>query len=506
MKLLAMSLQKSVFILCLVTLLPHLASGTRKYVPDDYPTIQQAINGINSVDSIIVRQGTYQENLVITNKVVKLFSEYIFTNDTATISQTIIDGNQVNRVVYIENNNFQLCIIKGFTIQNGRSNNGGGILCYNTEIVRLENCKIHQNVSTGCGGGISISYNISNVTISDCEITDNYASDEGGGVIVGYYCRVSINNCLISGNNSMEAGGGIYNEAMPEALDYKFGLSINRCIVTNNWAPNGGGFANAWFPNEVKIISSTFYNNRANNNPEIGIWGENTIWVINTIIYNDSALVRNVMGMGAYGGLMRFYNSLVYGGENTIEHEGPYDSLIYSSTNMDTIPCFVDPSNGDFHLEPFSPCIDSAIDTWILPPHEVQPGERIWISIDHVQQLAPEGSVLAGDELVNILPDQYYGAMPDIGKFEYFPPVSVKELQEHESILVYPNPTRDKLNIQLLDEAEKSLWSIFDLRGNVIFHGTIAKNNPLINLDLSGLSAGFYFLKREDEVYKIVKY
>ncbi|MCK9400235.1 MAG: T9SS type A sorting domain-containing protein [Bacteroidales bacterium] len=498
------SFKKLVLILFLIALLPHLASGTRKYVPDDYPTIQEAINSINAVDSVIVRPGFYQENLVITNKVVKLFSEYIFTNDTAVISQTIIDGNQANTAIYINNNNFQLCVINGFTIQNGRSDWGGGIMCWENSTVRIENCHVRNNFSTGYGGGIATAGN-SQVNIENCEIMNNSATNEGGGVEVGNFSRVSISDCIISGNYG-QYGGGIYNCTIPLASEYKFGLAVNRCIFTNNSAYAGGGFANAWVPNEAKIVNSTFYNNQASNSPEIFIWGGNSIWVINTIIYNDSALVRDVMGIGAYGGLMRFDYSLIYGGESTIIHNDTSALLIYSETNIDTIPCFVDSSNGDFHLESLSPCIDAAIDFWYIPALEVQPGEIFFFRIGDVLEVAPEGSILAGDTLVYIPPDEYYGSMPDMGAFEYYPPISVKEFQVHERLFIYPNPVRNKLNIKLPADSKKSQLSLIDLEGHLLFEENINVNEPIITLDVSGLSSGFYFLKRGDEVYKIVKY
>jgi len=39
------------------------AKSATIYVPDDYPTIQGAVNAANSGDTIIVRDGTYTENV-----------------------------------------------------------------------------------------------------------------------------------------------------------------------------------------------------------------------------------------------------------------------------------------------------------------------------------------------------------------------------------------------------------------------------------------------------------
>ncbi|MBP7678803.1 MAG: T9SS type A sorting domain-containing protein [Bacteroidales bacterium] len=486
----------SVLFLFIIALMPLIASGIRKYVPDDYPTIQEAINNIDPFDTIVVRPGIYNENLVITDKSVNLFSEFFIANDTSVISQTIIDGNQAGRVIYVNNNNFQSCIINGFTIRNGMANSGGGILCSNHSLVRIEHCKVRQNSSTEYGGGIGVLWNWSIVTISDCEITNNTASTSGGGVVVGNFTRVSITDCLISGNYSGGEGGGIWNCTAPAALDYKFGLSVNRCVITNNTAYFGGGFVNVWTPNEAKIINSTFYNNHANEYSEIGTYGGNSLWIVNTIIYNDSALISHVIGMGAlYSSTMRFDNCLIFGGEGTIHLAGNDEILIYSPTNIDTIPYFVDSLNGDFHPEPFSPCIDKAIDTMFIHPHVVQPGEYFHIRIGDVFQIAEVGSVLAGDSLVYIPPDQYYGLMPDIGAFEYNPPITVDEIQQAGGLLIYPNPARNVLTIILPEESDKSRLSIVDLNGKILYEEIIASNAPLITLDISFLSPGMYIVR-----------
>ena len=45
------------------------------YVPDDYPTIQGAINAAVDFDTIIVRPGTYVENIDFAGKAITVKSE-----------------------------------------------------------------------------------------------------------------------------------------------------------------------------------------------------------------------------------------------------------------------------------------------------------------------------------------------------------------------------------------------------------------------------------------------
>lgn len=76
-------------------------------VPDDYSTIQKAINVASSGDTIYVRAGIYYENLFI-NKGISLIGE--------GPSNTIIDGAESVCVVAIVANH---STIKGFTLRNG---------------------------------------------------------------------------------------------------------------------------------------------------------------------------------------------------------------------------------------------------------------------------------------------------------------------------------------------------------------------------------------------------
>jgi pectin methylesterase-like acyl-CoA thioesterase len=53
---------------------PVKAEPTTIVVPDDYPTIQEAINAATPGDTIFVRAETYYENVVV-NKTVSLIGE-----------------------------------------------------------------------------------------------------------------------------------------------------------------------------------------------------------------------------------------------------------------------------------------------------------------------------------------------------------------------------------------------------------------------------------------------
>ena len=61
--------------LCGVLFLPAVARSLLRIVPDQFPTIQSALNAANPEDSIMVRAGTYVEALTLSGKDVTLFGE-----------------------------------------------------------------------------------------------------------------------------------------------------------------------------------------------------------------------------------------------------------------------------------------------------------------------------------------------------------------------------------------------------------------------------------------------
>jgi hypothetical protein len=72
-------------------------------VPDDYPTIQEAINNANEGDTVFVTNGTYCENVVV-NKTIVLTGE--------SSENTVVDGGGVGTVVQVNSD--------GVTIETAR--------------------------------------------------------------------------------------------------------------------------------------------------------------------------------------------------------------------------------------------------------------------------------------------------------------------------------------------------------------------------------------------------
>lgn len=220
-------------IMCLLVILSLLKFGnTAKAspkiieVPNDYGTIQAAINNADSGDTIFVHSGTYLENIVV-SKPVSLIGE--------DRNSTIVNGGFSRNVINVTANNV---VIEGFTIKySGTNAQDSGIFVENRNHV-----VVRGNMLTGNNNGISLSICTDN-TISNNMIlsNDNY----------GVYLYSSANNIVsnndISGNDNgvslfYSAGNTVFANFASENLYGLFLLSsINNVVAANNISSNGFG-------------------------------------------------------------------------------------------------------------------------------------------------------------------------------------------------------------------------------------------------------------------------
>ena len=219
---------------CMLTLafnIQPVKAGTI-IVPDDYPTIQEAIDAASPRDTIFVKAGTYYEHLSI-NKSISLIGE--------DRNLTVIDGSGTGNVVTVTASNV---IINNFTIQ--RSGSGGwsaGI-----RVNSIGNCNITRNKIENNNFGIYL-YESSNNTISENDITANfcgvrlYLSSHNtlsknnvtaitANDFYGIYLDRSSNNTLIGNTITKNSEVGIW-------LDY----SSYNVLTGNQMSDNGKNFA-----------------------------------------------------------------------------------------------------------------------------------------------------------------------------------------------------------------------------------------------------------------------
>jgi len=84
--------------------------------------------------------------------------------------------------------------------------------------------------------------------------------------------------------------------------------------------------------------------------------------------------------------------------------------------------------------------------------------------------------------------------------------VGIVTITNHE-LRIYPNPTNGKLTIRYEESEMSSEIEVFDVVGRKLLSYTplSSHSSPLIEIDISHLSAGLYFLKVDGKTVKVVK-
>jgi hypothetical protein len=195
-------------------------------VPDEFSTIQDAINVSRAGDTILVGPGTYTYAGAEPNSpVIRLLGRAVTLRSTDGPESTILDGEGLRQVVVCSSNESAETVIEGFTITGGDSDWGGGIFC----------------------GGSSPTFN-------NCIITGNTASMRGGGAYC-YQGNPSFNSCVLDANIS-DLGGGLYTANGSPVL--------TGCTLKNNTAAATGGALYA-SSGGLSVVSSTLCHNQPNN-------------------------------------------------------------------------------------------------------------------------------------------------------------------------------------------------------------------------------------------------
>ena len=294
--------------------------GAMYIVPDDYIHIDMAIAMCNDGDTIVVRQGTYNEYIDFRGKALSVVSEYYFSGNPLHIAQTVISGGNSGRpVIFQSGENWNSRLI-GFTITDGDASlaEGGGILCSGASPtlshLRITNCTASEGGAIACLN--------STARISSCEIFQNNASTSGGGILLHTNSNVNIENSLIYNNSSM-IGGGI-------AGQLSNGKVIN-CTIINNNSTNtifGGG---------------------------IDCYGATDFIVINSIVFdNSSPQIINSQNMWIH------YSDI----QETVQSDA--GAMLDEQNNFSSDPVFVNPAQSDYSLSTASPCIDAGIASTVI--------------------------------------------------------------------------------------------------------------------------------------------
>ncbi len=250
-------------------------------VPDDYPSITAAVGNASAGDTILVKSGTYNENVYIDKS---LLVEGVDSANTIVVGQ----GGAVNTFVF--NITAENVLVSGFTIES--ANYSASNLYASGVAVAANNCTVTDNkilnVYRGiyCGGWGNYSGSISQTTITDNNISgalsngimvyggsgnvisnNNLVACKSTAIIIDGYSNVVSNNNL-NGNSRGIGIRSTYSAIFGNKITYcaNWGMyfeSPNSVIEANYIANNRWGiFLSPAFPPQ----NNTFYHNDFVNN------------------------------------------------------------------------------------------------------------------------------------------------------------------------------------------------------------------------------------------------
>jgi parallel beta-helix repeat protein len=223
-------------------------------VPDNYTTIQGAINNASSGATIFVRKGTYYEHLVI-NKTITLVGE--------DSNSTIIDGYKTNNVIHIRANNVT---VKSFTVRNSGTYLYGILVDHYKGNVIINN-KVIYNYE-----GIGLLYSSGNV------VCDNTILSNDDGVYLYYSSNNVVSNNTIS--SSYYDGVDLYyssnNVVSGNILLHNEFNGISLYYSSSNVVRGNTILSSNYYGIYLAFLSSnnTIYHNNFNNT--VQAWSEST--------------------------------------------------------------------------------------------------------------------------------------------------------------------------------------------------------------------------------------
>ena len=403
-------------------------------IPDEYSSIQLAIQYADQGDTLIVMPGQYEGSLNFLGKDIVLSSQRI--NDSYPyLEETVIIADDSSTVITFENNESSECKLIGLTIKNGYGRGipfqdfvsivpdqdafldalindirAGGISVINANPT-IENVIIKDNVSRNVAAGLGLvnsSSMINNVIITNNTIPDGDAIG-GGGIAINGGSPLLLNSEIsyntIGMNEFNLAGGGAILLGFSFDGNNQIEFEIDNVNLNNNYGFIGGAIcilSGQIISNQLTIHSNAAYIGAAISLGEpFGLVVSDIYLSMNraTITNNNG---ENVITLGDYS-IMDISNTILWNTDSPEIQLFPNNSLINAdiihsnleeiyecdnNMNISSDPLFIDSMSNNFQLQADSPCIDAGT------------------------------SDIDNDGIEDIF--DYYGSAPDIGAFEFY--------------------------------------------------------------------------------------
>ena len=342
------------------------------HVPLDYTTIQAGIDATQDGDTVLIADGTYtgegNYEIDFLGKAIVVISENGPDNCIVNCQQSgrgfkFIFGEDENTVLS------GITISNGYKYGGGSSNYWGGGVLIRECMPTIYNCVFVNNsvYAPGYGdsnGGAIYFDEPPYIYISDCSFYGNQADGWGGAICFDVGTSPQIDIEIINSkfvDNSADYGGAI---GMTICFDSIF---ISNCIFAHNSTNSVERMGGALLLNSYgskNIENSIFYSNTSNwggaiysGHGELAI--TNTIFSANRVLDDESGIISFYEGDSVVVKYCDFYNNFgrLFDGVPSL-----FTNYLYSN------PFFADPSDNNFNLAQYSPCIDAGDPNLLLDP------------------------------------------------------------------------------------------------------------------------------------------
>ena len=454
------------WILC-IALSIQFSNATRRLVPQQYATIQAAIDAAVTHDTVLVSPGVYYENINFRAKGIMVASNYILTSDTATIESTVINGSQPAKP------DSASCVIIASKVPGTALDTNAVLIGF--RITGGTGTKWNDEHNPGSiyreGGGILVQY--LSPRILHNHITYNQAMSLSGGMASagGGAIRCGDSNPLIQ-NNVIDNNQGRYGAGV--VFNYCGGLIRNNLIAHNSGGQDFGG-SGLWILGENSqgspriVINNTIIYNYSNG-PGGGIRAWNTTMsVINNILWGNTA----TLGKQIYSG----------GGTISVTYNDVQDGF-YGAGNITLNPEF---GAINYYLSDISPCIDKG-DSSAVYNDLADPVNPLTAKFPSKGKLRNDMGAYGGHycSLLSSLSTVWTGAGPPSNR------------GPEPEILIMPNPVRDNADIVIQNCRQGELSTdILDANGRNVRHMSVYSSNGnecRIRFAKGGLASGNYYL------------
>ena len=496
-------------------------------VPSEFPTIQEAVNSCTTSDTILLAQGIYNEGEIIIDgeRSITLASNFIFSGDQSDIENTIIDSTSIRFEYGTDNSS-----VEGLTIQNySGTEYDEAALFFDSKITVTNNIFKHNSQAIG-----TMFYMGPNPGTDDLYIIENNIFTQNIKGVFSYSFIVNLRNNTFDNNEvgvhfksplvtknsatkhiASETNFGIieYNKFANNIIGAKIeGNSIT--IKSNTFENNGigvkhtSGYAPHIFliTGSIKVIENLFISNlkgikittynykSSHRDPDF-----TTAYFTNNIVLNSF-----VIGLEVDYGTAVIRNSIFWNNElDFYDQDSDYTSSIGNclfdisseipitwsdmGENLTLDPKFIDPSNGNFHLQENSPCIDAGSDNDVFNDIE-DPNNQGFALYPSLGTTRNDMGIYGG----NGFTDYVYSQWVDIDESSLL-------VDNHTLHQNYPNPFNPSTTISfdLRKEADVNL-TVFNSNGEIVnrlLDRNMKSGNHTINFNAEKLNSGVYFYR-----------